>query len=303
MARCESDLTIDMEDGGGELALYSFVMPDSTFSVHLSRSINHSSVDDFERVYDGYVVVYKNDAKIDSFAWPYQSTWAYRSTIKVAQNDKIKIVGGDNQGNLATGLTKIPQPVKIESISAQYADDTDQPEYIDCSVVFTDPADITNYYQLVVISETWNNAAELTYEYNQISYIKSDEDVFYIRDQDGSLLQGIDFMGTFPDDLVKTHEHYPIKIEVPGVYFKSPAPNEKRKLSFLLVSLSEDYYKYLRSKVVAEYNYGLPMLTPVKIHSNISGGHGLVGSLSVASDSIVFIGNNYNESKKTINKK
>jgi len=291
--RCESNLTIDIEDGGGDLVLYSFVMPDSTFSVHLSRSVSYSSVDDYERVYDGYVIVYKNDVKIDSFAWPYESIWAYRPDIKVAYNDTIKIVSGDSQGNLATGTTEVLQPVEIESVTTEYNEDT-IPEYVNCSVIFTDPADITNYYQLVVISETWNNEAELTYEYNQVSYLKSDEDVFYVRDQDGSLLQGIDFLGTFPDDIVKTQEHYPVKIEIPGVYFNPPAPNEKRKLSFLLVSLSEDYYKYLRSKVVAEYNYELPIVTPVKVHSNISGGHGLVGSLSVASDSIVFIGNNYN---------
>jgi hypothetical protein len=269
-------------------------MPDSIFSVHLSRSVSYSSVDDYERVYDGYVIIYKNDVKIDSFAWPYESTWAYRPDIEVTYNDTIKIVGGDNQGNLATGITEILQPVEIESISAEYDEDP-IPVYVDCSVIFTDPADITNYYQLVVICETWSdNEGQITYDYNQISYVKSDEDVFYISDENGSLLNGIDFLGTFSDDVVKTQEHYPVAIQVPGVYFESPASNEKRKLSFLLVSLSEDYYNYLRSKILSEYNYELPVVSPIKIYSNISGGKGLVGSLSVASDSIVFIGNDYN---------
>ena len=290
---CEKDIDLKLKEGGGHLVLYSFLIPDSVFSVHLSRSVSHSSIDDFERVYDGYVKVTRNGELVDSFGYPYRDLWAKRGLISISQGDVFKIEAGDLSGNKVSGNVLIPEAVNIERLDTvrRLAPDGSGSLrfFIDCKIVFIDPADLNNYYQLVLAEEFWEkNGNGTKYSYQLVNFLK-DDPVFYIRDQEGSLLGGIDFKGTFPDDLFNG-ERYNLRVRIPATYVVKPAPNQKRRLTFMLLSQSRDYFDYFRSRVVAEYNYEIPIVDPIKIHSNVSGGLGLIGGISVASDSLVFKG-------------
>jgi len=288
---CESDLQLKLNEGGGKLVLYAFPTADSILSVHLSKSINQSSVDYFERIYDGYITIYKNGTRVDSFTWPYKETWQQRPAISIKSNDYIKIVGGNTEGLLVEGETTLPETIPINKIIKLDTISTKDGGYILYNINFSDPKDIENYYQLIISSET-RDSTNKKIESQQINYIKTD-DVFYIRNQEGSLLGGIDFLGTFSDYLI-TSENYNLKIGIPEIYLEKPDEKQKRIIRFNLMSLSEDYYKYIRSRVVAEYNYDLPLVDPIKPHTNINGGLGLVGGIAIASDSIIIIGSNYN---------
>lgn len=289
-ASCETDLHLKLQEGGGQLVLFSFPTADSTLSVHLSKSVSHSSVDDFERLYDGYIAIYKNGARIDSFPWPFEQTWESRPGLLVKAGDQIRMVGGSIDGQRVVGETTLPKAVSINKIQEIVPKTTNGNGSILYEVSMTDPADTNNFYQLIVTTET-RDSLNQPIELQKISYAKTDE-VFYIRDQEGSLLGGIDFLGSFSDYLIQG-KTYALQIGIPGIYLEAPGEKEKRIIRFHLLSLSESYYKYLRSRVVAEYNYDLPVVDPIKTHSNISDGLGLVGGISIASDSLVIIGNNY----------
>ncbi len=290
LIRCESNLNLELQEGGGQLVLFAFPTADSTLSVHLSKSVSHSSLDDFERIYDGYIAVYKNGARIDSFAWPFNKTWEQRPGHSIQEGDIIRIVGGNDEGLRVVGETSLPKAVSIDSIYKRETNTTNGNRSVLYEIDFNDPPDINNFYQLIVTNET-RDSLDNPIEFQQINYSKTDE-VFYIRDQEGSLLGGINFLGSFSDHLIQGKPHQ-LRIGIPEIYLKKPGEKEKRIIRFHLLSLSEAYYLYLRSRVVAEYNYDLPVVDPIKTHSNISGGLGLVGGISIASDSIVIIGNNY----------
>src|SRR5690606_4675970 len=85
-------------------------------AVDLSKSVSQSSVDDFERIYDGYIASYKNGARIDSFAWPFEETWALRHGLSAKEGDRIKIVGGNTEGLRVVGETTLPSAVLIKHI-------------------------------------------------------------------------------------------------------------------------------------------------------------------------------------------
>ena len=288
---CADDLTSDEDKKQGQLVLFAFLTPDSTFSVHLSRSVEYSSIDDFERIYDGYIVVERNNIKVDSFSYPFRNLWAERSDITVRQNDVFNIKAGDSGGNIS-GSVAIPQAVPIERIDTSRVNALDMQgvmqKYLECDIIFTDPLQSENFYQLVLSEEIWDESnGSLKYSRQQINYLKSDS-VFYIKDKEGSLLAGIDFKGTFSDYKINGHT-YPLKIRIPAWYAETPAENQKRRITFMLLSQTSDYFKYLQNRIIAEYNYDLPIIDPVKIHSNIDGGLGLIGGISVACDSLVFI--------------
>ena len=289
---CESDLSLKLKDGGGRLVMFSFLTPDSVFSVHLSRSVSHSSVDDFERVYDGFIVVYQNGVRVDSFAYPFRDLWAKRPDIQIQEGDLFELRARDGRGNRVEGITTIPQAIEIEDLKYEIIQSADVDgavrPFLLCTIIFTDPIHTKNFYQLI-ITETLSNGNGNTVQ--QVKYFK-DDPVFYIRDQEGSLMGGIDFHGSFADHL-RNGTTYELKVRLPEAYTKPVGAIEKRELNFMLLSHSQDYFDYLRSRVVAEYNYDLPIVDPIKIHSNVDGGLGLVGGISVASRKLVFIGNGY----------
>jgi hypothetical protein len=180
---------------------------------------------------------------------------------------------------------------KLDTTIRSFAPDVNgvMTHFINCEITFTDPPEQDDYYQLLLAEEIWQKNAEgINYSYQLVNFLK-DDPVFYIRDMEGSLLGGIDFKGTFSDQLIKGLK-YNLKLRIPITYVAKAVDGQKRRMVFMLVSQSLDYFDYLRSRVVAEYNYELPIVDPIKIHSNVSGGLGLVGGISIASDSLVFIG-------------
>lgn len=291
LASCESDVRLEIPKGGGQLVVFSFLCADSTMKVHLSKSVSHSSLDDFERIYDGYVIVKLNGMELDSVAFPFDKTYVEFPSISIRQGDRFEIVGGTLSGLRAEGQTRIPNAPQLIGVDSITETITDNIPYVNYEVGFADPRDEINYYQLVITSEV-RDADNKVKEFHNVNYFKDDE-LFYIRDQEGSLLGGIDFLGSFSDYII-TEENYRIKVRVPSFYLATPGEDETRIVRFHLLALSEDYYKYLRSRVVAEYSYDLPIVDPIKIHSNVTGGLGLVGGMTFASYSIVYIGKDYN---------
>jgi hypothetical protein len=289
---CEKPIDLDLEEGGGGLVIFSFLTPDSVFKVHLSRSVNYSSIDDFERVYGGYVKVSKNGAVVDSFDYPHTELWAQRPLLAMAQGDLFEIQAGDDLGNRVSGAVRIPLTVPIETLDTVRVLVPDvngnMAWFIENTIGFTDVPGVANYYQLAVVEEVWQmTGTGHRYSSQFIDFLKEDP-VFYVRDQEGSLLGGIDFKGTFPDELFAGLP-YQLKIRIPATYVDPPQPGTKRRLVFMLLSQTYDYFAYLRSRVVAEYNYELPIVDPIKIHSNVAGGLGLLGGIAVSSDSLVFV--------------
>lgn len=274
------------------LTLFAFLTTDSLFSVHLSKSVDYYSVDDFERIYDGFVVIEKNEEKIDSFAYPFRYLWAERNAISVRQNDIFKITAGDASGNIVTASTVIPQKVvieRIDTIRLSVFSTGSYKRYLECRIVFQDPPEEDNYYQLIITSEEWGKDEGLPfYSTQQIDFHKTDS-VFFIKDQSGSVLSGIDFRGTFSDYRING-QNYHLKIRIPSYYVDNVENIEKKRINFILLSLTSDYFYYVRSRVIADYNYDLPIIDPVKIHGNVVGGLGLVGGIAVTCKSLDFIG-------------
>jgi len=287
---CSLDSYDVSDDDRKNLTLFAFLTTDSVFSVHLSKSVDYYSVDDFERIYDGTIVIEKNDEKIDSFAFPFRYLWAERKDISIKQNDNFKITASDTKGRAVWGTTIIPQKVPIENIDTSRVtvySGGKQRKYLECLINFQEPPDENNYYQLIVTMEEWTKTNESQiYLSQQLDFHKTDS-VFFIDDQSGSLLSGIDFRGTFSDYKING-QNYELKIRIPLYYIENISVNQKKRINFFLLSLTEDYFNYFRCRVIADYHYNLPIIEPIKIYGNISGGLGLVGGIALTKSFLDF---------------
>ncbi|WP_462318139.1 DUF4249 domain-containing protein [Marinilabilia sp.] len=295
---CEKDLDWEESQKGGNLVLFSFLTPDSAFNAHLSRSVSHSSVDDFERVYGGNITVYKNGAIADDFLFPYDKSWTYRDDFSCMPGDTIRIEAADGEGQRVYAETVIPGFVPMEitdtTIVEQISRDNFSERVLQCSLQIDDPAGEENYYQLVVLEQICRKDIINGCKETQVNFSK-DDPVFYVRNLEGSLIGGLDFGGCFSDHIFDG-ENYELTLNLPIQYASAPNdPEADRKLLFVLLSHTRGYYDYYRSRVVAEYGYDLPIIDPIRIYNNVNGGIGLVAGYSSVTDSLVFVNGHASE--------
>jgi hypothetical protein len=289
---CEKSLNLELEEKGGKLVLFSFLNPDSAFSVHLSKSVSHMSVDDYERVYDGNIIVYRNGSIVDNFVFPFDNVWAHRNNFKFSAGDTILIKAVDGEGQNVYGKTAVPDAVKVNIKDTATIEINDK-EYgnskaLKCNLIISDPVGGDNCYQLVVFEELYSvENGDTICDRSKIDYHK-DDPVFYVRDQEGSLIGELDFGGCFSDYLFDGEE-YELSLNLSDQYSKAPgSPYAERKLLFVLLSHTRAYYDYYRSRIVAEYGYDLPLIDPIRIYNNVEGGLGLVAAYTASKDSLVF---------------
>ncbi len=293
LAGCEKNLELELKDQGGRLVLFSFLSPDSVFKAHLSKSVSHFSVDDFERIYSGNITVSTNGEIVDNFIFPYDQNWASRDDLVVKEGDTIRIDASDGEGINVFGETVVPSAVNISlsdtSLVLVAGQENTQTEVLRCIFSIFDPVDVDNYYQLLIFEDICTiSGNEKICKRTRIKYSKNDP-VFYVRDQESSLIGGLDFGGCFSDHLFDGE--YKLTLDLPVEYVVSPdSPGTIRKLSFVLLSHTRDYYDYYRSRIVAEYGYDLPVIDPIRIYNNVKGGLGLVSAYSASVDSLVFNG-------------
>ncbi|MFW6328225.1 MAG: DUF4249 domain-containing protein [Bacteroidota bacterium] len=289
---CEKNLELELQEGGGKLVLFSFLSPDSAFNVHLSKSVSHYSVDDFERVYDGYITVQKNGQFVDGFAFPIDQSWAVRPHLNLVPGDTVVIEGADNNEGNVSGQTVVPHPVKFSLVSTDSSGVQNSVNgnngVFENTFLISDPAGENNYYQFIVFEDICTiSGGDTICERSQINYPKTDP-VFYVRNHEGSLLRGFDFGGCFSDHLFDG-EDYELKVNLPAQYFDAPKKiGTTRKLLFVLITHTRGYYDYYRSRVVAEYGYDIPLVDPIRIYNNVDGGLGLVSAYSASVDSLIF---------------
>ena len=293
---CEKNLELEIEEKGGQLVLYSFIAPDSLFQVHLSKSVSHISVDDFERVYHGNVTIYKNDEIVDDFIYPFDKTWAQREDAGFKAGDRVIIEAADGKGQRVRGEALIPEAVPLVfadtlRVTRESTRNGDK-ELMNCQFSINDPGTTKNYYQLIILEEICHlENGLMKCERNRIEYSKNDP-VFYIQDKQESLIGSIDFDGCFSDTLFNGSA-YSLEVDLPIEYFAQPEkPQSTRKIYFLLLSHQKVFYDYFRSRVVAEYGYDLPIIDPIRIYNNVQGGLGVVAGYNVAIDSLI-IDNGY----------
>ncbi len=289
--QCEKDIELELKQSADKSVLYSFIYPDSLFRLHFSKSVDVLSRDNYRFVENGIFKMYINSYYKGKYDFPVDAAMGEWRNFTFAPGDSIHLVAIDSTPDTASVNTVIPETVSIEqldSVSSKYqGTDGILYEVLKCNLSFTDPKFQDDFYQLVIVQERWEVLdGEETYYREVVDYIK-DDPVFYSRNQEGTLMEGLDFYGMFDDELIDGM--YNLQCLVPSSFYKLYWFDKKIKLTFFLYHHTEDYYRYFRTKIISDYYNGLPIFEPVNIHSNIQNGIGLVSGVSFSLDSLVFV--------------
>jgi hypothetical protein len=208
------------------------------------------------------------------------------------------------------GETGMPSPIHIEKVDTFTV--IQEQEYNDIislksKVFFTDPAGMRNFYRIEmdmasITFETDPATGEMNiYPYFTMGYLDTDDPVFN-TDNSGNILEtsSINRYGVF-EDLIFEGKTYGFSLNLSNDWgtkigfedydydnspYASNASYYYRVCKIKLSTLSESYYKYLRTIDLQKRSEQDPFSDPVLVYTNISNGSGIFGSSSVSERNI-----------------
>lgn len=286
---CEKELKSELEGGGGALAVFAFIQPDSGLQVSMSKSVSILSSNSYSIVEDGRFTVAKNGAYMGAYSFPDDTINASWQNVTFTYGDSIGFKFFVDDNLIASAETSVPIRVEMKGVDTVRVKEMDaegeERTEMRLSVQFSDPEFIANYYQLVIeLNKEVQVNGEFVKVNELISYPKTDL-IFTNPNQGSSSIGSIDFQGLFTDYNIDG-ENYTIEVDLPIDYFESEENQMRKEIQVSLYHLSYDYYAYTHSRIISNTYDGVPIFDPVKIHSNVRGAFGLVSGLSSSSEII-----------------
>ena len=295
---CYSDIEFDDLMPEPAPVINAVANPDTVVMASISRTYRYDeSVDDL-LIRDAEVSLYVNDKFVQDmkgkeFDWDSgtfypgsdaelrKHKWVYMSDYVPHAGDKVEIRAATRYGD-ARVTDVVPRQVPVESVDAKLLDNIESwmryaAEY---TIWFTDPAGEKNYYLLTALAIA--NSAETSYSPMYVYYtdpliVSQNKDILDVTS--GDIWN--DWGCVFSDETIDG-QRYGVRVkEVDNSFVVTP------KRRFCLRSISEDYYKYLRSMFKYQQREdselgGLGQKEPVVINSNVEGGTGIMASQYVS---------------------
>jgi hypothetical protein len=309
-------LKMDIPDSGRKLAINGIIASDEFLNLRITESqyiTNFESENDFS-IYDlrgAEVLFFQKDVRVDSLQhvpgedvgqfmewWHIFSNSNYRSkSIMPGPGEEYKVVVKFSGLPDASATTVIPDLVKIESVDTSRITLAPGTYYesslgLRCKINFSDPGNQSNFYLFRGYFNTyyqWESGA--TYHQSQNLVFTSEDPIIEEN------IYGVNGLMAFIfSDKVINGQTYNLDITIkgesignplyPGVY--SSIKEYRKAIYFKLYSITEEYFKYLKTLYEYSQTYGNPLAEPVLVNSNVTGGYGMFTGAAVSADSIVF---------------
>lgn len=285
---CEKEVDINLRKQGGIITCYSFVHPGNSLQINLTKSTSIVSVNDYDLIDNGRVAIFKNGDLYRNYDFPNDTINATWFNINFGYNDTIEFYIDEASSKRIYAYTVIPSLVEINdidtsSIIINYNGVRDSLMHI--SINFTDLVDEVNYYQLTIEREVQRMGNGHNDSFSEIIEYPKSDGVFAETEKGVFSIEEIDFQGLFSDVSIEGGE-CKIEIELPKKIFELGNDEEEGNIIVKLHHVNEDYFSYLKSRIIYETNNGIPIFDPIKIYSNVEEGYGVVCGYSSDSDTI-----------------
>jgi hypothetical protein len=299
---CEKTIEFTGREQAPLLVINSILSPDTFLTASVSRSVFFLSGDENRAVEDADIRVFINDEPVGKYAFSHNDSvyvgesWTgscshYLLSCKPRAGDRVRYEASAPNMQSVYCETVIPQAVEIISLETDAVKDVDN-DYdgygMDFRLKFQDRPHERNFYRIAVYVENFihdNDDPSVIHIVKSPVPVTSDDRVLDASvPVDGILTEEKpDNYAVFSDELIDGEE-YTIKFHSS---LNSPfSTSKKRAVIVRLLSITEDYYLYLRTLSTSEAMADVPFAEPVQIYNNISGGIGLLGACSVSEKSV-----------------
>ncbi|NBW36531.1 MAG: DUF4249 domain-containing protein [Cytophagia bacterium] len=288
---CYSTTEIELSDDESLLVVNSInFQPDSTWLIEISRSQPYLKNNNFKMI-DNAIVSIKdeNNVEIPLAATNINGKILYTSNQKPAYKNKYVLkISAPGFGDVEA-TSELPEPVSIENIFIDstllkeaynyYYENGNYGQYeglnIKCQIIFQDPPETDNYYQLALYRESEGSYIGL--DGNPIYQHYFLQSYFYTS-VDGPINDMIISDETFNGTLYRWSAYLPIEYFYD---FKTRySSNYKLKLHFVLKHLSKDYYQYKETVQLQNKTINNAFAQPVIIYNNLKNGVGIFAGYS-----------------------
>ena len=238
-------------------------------------------------------MIYKNDIYTDSLYYTNQKaggeiypTSNYKSSKTFPElNNEYKIRVRRRGFPDAISITKIPRLVNIERIDTSRIPAAGSDFMMNCRIEFNDPPGEKNYYLVNVMETSLLHNVKFYREFD--CYDPVIEEEFGSNNYAGKILK---YGYAFSDNLIDGKKYnLAISFKVFSYWDSPHNPNPRTSHIYYirLISITEDYYRFIKTLNLFNETYMNPLAEPVLVHSNVSGGYGIFSGAAVSSDSII----------------
>jgi hypothetical protein len=293
---------ISLPDTGRKIVLNGLINSDSLIRVSVTKSIYVSDSVVVGRDLDNAeVYLYQNGLLIYSLQHDYKVIgWNIINPLGNYCSKKVKPLPGKEYRIVAKvpGLPDVsatailPNPVKIEKIDTAaiqlvtgrvVIDGKEYTSYenvLKCNIQFADPLNETNYYLVEVF---YKNGDQMPIHSR---YFTCKDPVVEEYMYDGEIMSGQEQInGVVFSDKVINGKRYSLNLTIG---YQAHYSDVRSVIYFHLYSISENYFKYIRTLNLFNAKFGKPLSEPVQVFSNITGGYGIFAGAAVSCDSLVF---------------
>jgi hypothetical protein len=306
VSSCEKNIRFNGEEQTPLLVINSILSPDAFLSASASKSVFFLSDDENTAMENADITVFVNGASIGKYTFSgSDSTYGADGSmqyVKTASNyvlpykpkagDRIRYEASAPNLQSIVCETVIPQTTDILSLETDIVTDTSfvMNFYgIDFRLKFRDRPNERNYYRLALyvkgVFERYHEGNYITDTLIYATRLTSDDMLLKTGAPTDKILTGEtpDNYHVFTDELIDGQE-YTLKFHS----ILDPYLDREKKLAVIvrLISITEDYYLYLRTLSAAKAIGNSLFAEPIQIYNNIKGGIGILGACSTSERSV-----------------
>ncbi len=293
---CEKEIKVNQENYAPKTVLNCLLNPLSdTVRANLSESRDMLyDKNDFPPIKNATIVLYDNNVNVGTFTETSDGQYVLPYTVTAGHTYKITVTNTKFDDVFAT--TIVPNPAIINNFNVDLVLMPDNLR-ANININFKDSPNEDNFYG-VAMERIDTNRLEAPpsypgYEYHppyaNTYFCSSDLNIEFPNDElDGGACSDLVLFSDkgFNGQDYNFNCYSDYFIYLGGAEITDTTFYTKIKLFFK--TYNSDYYKYVLSTKIAQWNYGNPFAEPVRIYNNIEGGFGIFGALNTAVDSVSF---------------
>jgi len=299
---CQKE-NVEVPDTGRKIVINALITTDSLLNARISNSSYIKDLFMYEVYYTDFkganVSFFRNSIFVDSLHYSFQDDYNGHPVYPVSNyksdntypdpGDEYEIKVNKSGFPEAVATTTIPTLVQIEKVDTSRIDVNGYNFIMNCKIEFTDPAVEKNYYLFNIIRirmfPWWReylafDCQDPIVEEELTSSRGSGSSINVVYDKNGF---------AFSDKLIDGKK-YSLNVLFKGsyyYYYNNAPPKTSYIYYFRLISITEDYFKFIKTLNLFNATYMNPLAEPVMVYSNVSGGYGIFAGAAVSTDSII----------------
>lgn len=267
---CEKYIDFDEEIKQPKLVVNGIINPDSTFDIHISRSLSVIDGAELSVVENATVnILDENGSLYESLV--YDSNGHYLGTSMPQHNQAYTIEVSAPDFDPVSASTNIPDLINLNSVDTMGVEDVNGLRELKLTITFQDLPNEENYYMLEVYAADIINGQIFL----NPMFLRSD-DVTLGLGQDG-----------YSDQVFFSDELFDGTQKTLIIYVEDTRDYDDY-IEVRLTSVTQDLERYYRTLNAYNDTYGNPFAQPVQVFSNVEGGFGIFAGYEVSRKKITF---------------